>query len=764
MKKQLLYILILILSLIQTNQTLAQVRRTIDFNKEWKFVGQSVTGLEKDEMVTLPHSWNAADAQLGIAYHRGICRYVKTFDAEDDWRNKRVFIRFDGVNITSEVIINGKNLGEHRGGYAAFVYEISDHLKFSEENNIEVIVSNEATLDVLPLVGDFNNYGGIYRPVSLLVTEPICISPLDYASPGIYIEQKSVSEAHADLEVVTKLSNNGEEASINLVTTIFNGSGRNLQSIVTETILPKEGEDITQHFSLQNPHLWNGKKDPYLYQIQVDVYQKNKLIDSNTEPLGLRYFHVDAENGFFLNGKALDLRGVSRHQDRKDKASAISQADHREDMDIMLDMGINALRLAHYQHAEVIYEMADSNGLVVWAELPWVGMPAGFLSESNGYEKTDAFHENAKQQLLELIRQNFNHPSILFWCIFNEIQSPEGKEPTAFIKELNEIVKQEDPSRMTVGASMLSPQKFPHMHDITDLIAWNRYYGWYYKLPEDMGIFLDELHRDFPGLKIGISEYGAGGSINQHSDQLSPPNPMGSPHPEQWQSHYHEENLRIFDERPFVWGTFVWNMFDFGSHFRKEGDHYGMNDKGLVTYDRKTKKDAFYFYKSNWSEEPVLHITSSRYLFREEAETQVRVYTNIDNVSLEINDRQYPTKSPERGVIVWDDVTLDKGNNGVIVKAEKEGNIYTDDCVWVVESPYEGLNLFREIFDFMMIANRVSIFGLFSALFIWFFGIRKVKEGATWKKILLWFIFSVMVLTSLIILAFKFYMSTRMGA
>ena len=266
---------------------------------------------------------------------------------------------------------------------------------------------------------------------------------------------------------------------------------------------------------------------------------------------------MDPNEGFFLNGEPIDLRGVSRHQDRQDKASAISDDDHREDMDLMLEMGINAIRLAHYQHAELIYDMADEAGLVVWAELPWVGAPGGFMSASNGYEPTEAFHSIARQQLLELIRQNFNHPSILMWSIFNEVQNPEGAEPVEFIKELNTLVKKEDPGRLSVGASMLTPQDHPEFHAITDAIAFNRYFGWYYKEPKDMGVFLDELHQEFPDYNIGISEYGAGGSILQHSDELKPPNPFGSPHPEEWQSYYHEENLKIFDERPFVWGTYV---------------------------------------------------------------------------------------------------------------------------------------------------------------------------------------------------------------
>ena len=482
----------------------------------------------------------------------------------------------------------------------------------------------------------------------------------------------------------TKISNGSSYGiQIGYRTTIRDASGAIVKTQSATESIPGGESELTHTYTIRNPHLWNGKEDPYLYRVQVDLLKNETVIDSKTESLGLRYFSVDADEGFFLNGKPIDLRGVSRHQDRKDKASAISEADYREDMDLMLEMGINSLRLAHYQHAEVVFDMTDEAGLVVWAEIPWVGMPSGFLASTNGYENTEAFRSNAKQQLYELIRQNYNHPSILMWSIFNEIQNPVGAEPVDFIKELNAIVKAEDPGRLSVGASMLKPQEHSSIHEITDAIAWNRYYGWYYKQPKDMGVFLDQLHKDFPEYKVGISEYGAGGSIVQHTDELKPPNPMGSPHPEEWQSFYHEENLKIFDERPFVWGTYLWNMFDFGSHFRKEGDHYGINDKGMVTYDRKTKKDAFFFYKANWSDEPVLRITSSRYIFRKKVETQVKVYTNLTDVTLTLNGEEFESKSPEKGIIIWDGITLQKGNNSIIVNASKDGKSFTDGCTCV---------------------------------------------------------------------------------
>ncbi len=742
----------------------AQEREHIPFNNQWSFQGESVSGRAIDEMVTLPHSWNKTDAQEGIPYYRGDGIYTKKFETQESWQGKRVFIRFEGVNIIAKVTLNGNALGEHRGGYAAFSFEITDRVLAGQENTIEVKVNNAANLDVIPLVGDFNNYGGMYRPVALLITDEVCITPLDYASPGIYLTQNKVSETNAEVGVLTKISNGSkDDLEIGYQTTLIDGSGKMVHSQLATKSIPTGTTEMTHIYSIKNPHLWDGKKDPYLYRVKVDILKNGVIVDSKTEPLGLRYFSVDANEGFFLNGNPMDLRGVSRHQDRQDKASAISEADHREDMDLMLEMGINSLRLAHYQHAEVVYDMADEAGIIVWAEIPWVGMPTGFLANTNGYENTEAFRSNAKQQLYELIRQNYNHPSIVMWSIFNEIQNPEGAEPLDFIEELNAIVKAEDPGRLSVGASMLSPQEHPSIHGVTDLIAWNRYFGWYYKEPKDMGVFLDKLHEDFPDYKIGISEYGAGGSIYQHTDELVPPNPMGSPHPEEWQSYYHEENLKIFDERPFVWGTYLWNMFDFGSQFRKEGDHYGINDKGMVTYDRKTKKDAFFFYKANWSDAPVLHITSSRYIFREKPETQVKVYTNLSDVSLKVNGKEFQNKSPEKGIIIWDGIMLQKGNNSIIVTASKDGKTYTDDCTWVIEDPYEGANLVIKIFDFMPLANKVGIAGLIVAFLVWLFGIRMRRNSSRWKKALLWILVVLIALIAIVLLIAKYYMSTAMG-
>ncbi len=739
----------------------AQPRQRIPFNASWHFTGGSVTGKPIDQMVDLPHTWNTRDAQEGIPYYRGEGIYEKTFTPKDGWKGKRVFIRFNGVMTIAKVYLNNKLLGEHRGGYSAFVFELTKKLNFGRQNTLRVIADNKTTLEVLPLFGDFNLYGGIYRPVNLIITSPVCISLLDYASSGIYIKQSEVTNSKAEIEVITKISN-GTEKDADLIAFItITAPDKKEIATYTEKIATKSGEHtFCQSFTILQPHLWNGKKDPALYSIKIDLLQNGILSDSKTDIFGLRYFSVDPDKGFFLNGKHLALHGVSRHQDRQDKGSALSYDDHKQDVNLMLEMGVNALRLAHYQQSERMYDLCDSAGIIVWAELPWVGGPGGFFGHTNGYEPTEAFQNNARQQLTELIRQNYNHPSIAMWSIFNEIQNPEDASPVSFIKELNQLAKTEDPTRFTVGASMLDPEE--PIHDITDLIAWNRYFGWYYGKPEDIGRFLDETHKAHPDLRIGISEYGAGGSIRQHSRRLRHPNPFGSPHPEEWQSYYHEDHLKAFNNRPYIWGTFIWNMFDFGSAFRREGDHYGINDKGLVTFDRKTKKDAFYFYKANWSDEPFVYITSRRYVFRYDDMTFIKVYSNLPEVTLFVNGKSMGTRIPDTGIALWKDITLQKGNNSIKVEGATGGKTYADYCVFVLDTAF-GTRTIAKVFNILQHINFMLIANLALLLVLWYYAWKKKPKQARWKRITLKVFFFTFTLTVILLVVIKVFIDSGLG-
>lgn len=710
-----------------------QNRTEIPLAKGWHFTGGSVSGIKIDDTVRVPHTWNATDAQEGISYYRGEGVYEKKIIAPATWKGKRVFVRFEGVMTTARVYLNDTLLGRHRGGYSAFVFELTPQLKYGKENILRVVANNTYTPDVPPLVGDFNLYGGIYRPVKLIVAPRVCISPLDHASPGIYLIPMHVSESSAEIAVKADISNaTGRKANRSLAITLLDAEGRRVQALKEMYNAPPGESTFSKNLTMRHPRLWNGREDPYLYHVKVDLLEDGRITDSETQPLGLRYFRVDPDSGFFLNGRHLTLRGVSRHQDRYNKGSALSYSDHKQDMDLILEMGANALRLAHYQQAADMYNLADSTGVIVWAEIPWVGAPGGFLSKTNGYEPTKAFQDNLKQQLTELIRQNFNHPSIIFWSIFNEIQVPEKESPVAFVKTLNKLAKSEDSSRLTAGASMLDPDK--NIHNITDVIAWNRYYGWYYGKPSGIGKFLDKTHEDYPRLCIGLSEYGAGGSISQHTKKPAPPNPFGSPHPEEWQGYFHEEYLKAFSTRPYVWGTFAWNMFDFGSSIRREGDHYGINDKGLVTFDRKTKKDAFYLYKAHWSNQPVLHITSKRFLFRYDKTIDVKVYTNLKTITLTVNGNVIGSQSPENNMVVWKDIPLKPGNNGIRVEGVWNGKTLSDDCVQVLDTG-SSMRKVSKIYGLLKHIYFILFVGLLLLVWLWVKGWRSRRRSVKWKRI-----------------------------
>ncbi len=614
--------------------------------------------------VSLPHTWNAQDALSGkLDYKRGIGNYERKLFIAPEWKGKRLFLRFDGVNSIANVFINGKHIGEHRGGYSAFAFEITDCVTYGKDNRLLVRVNNAEQLDVMPLVGDFNFYGGIYRNVSLMITEPLCISPLDYASPGVYLIQNKVSDDKADVTAAIKLSNHGAACDVKATIEVKDKDKVVLRTEKSVKLATNSEEQIKFPFSIRNPHLWNGRQDPFMYQVEVTLRQGNNVLDKVTQPLGLRYYTIDADKGFFLNGKHLKLQGVCRHQDRPEIGNALRPIHHEEDMQLMLDMGVNAMRLAHYQQAEYMYDLTDEAGIVVWAEIPFVG-PGGY--QDKGFVDLPDFRENGKEQLRELIRQNFNHPSICFWGMFNELKE-EGDNPIEYIKELNALSHSEDPTRPTTSASNQNGA----INFVTDCIAWNRYDGWYGSNPQNLATFLDKMHTEHPEIRIGISEYGAGASIYHQQDMLKQPAPAGYWHPENWQTYYHMANWKIICERPFVWGSFVWNMFDFGAAHRHEGDRIGINDKGLVTFDRRTPKDAYYFYKANWNPEPMLHLAGKRCTETPSHRRDFMVFTNLPAAELWVNGQNFGNaKADSFNTITWKQIPLQKGKNSIRVQAE----------------------------------------------------------------------------------------------
>ena len=638
-------------------------RQDILLNNDWNFRFSHQVQKGTEVRVDLPHTWNAQDALSGkIDYKRGIGNYEKNLFIRSEWKGKRLFIRFEGVNNIADVFVNRRHIGEHRGGYGAFIFEITGKVEYGKENSILVRVNNGEQLDIMPLVGDFNFYGGIYRDVHLLIIDETCISPLNYASPGVRLIQDSVSHKYAKVRAVVDLSNGGSgNREVELNVRLLDG-----QRVVKEGTkkVNLSGNAAMQQeftFEIDQPHLWNGRQDPFLYQVEVILSRNGQMVDRVIQPLGLRFYRIDPDKGFFLNGKHLPLQGVCRHQDRSEVGNALRPQHHEEDAALMLEMGVNAVRLAHYPQATYFYDLMDKNGIIVWAEIPFVG-PGGY--NDKGFVDLPAFRANGKEQLKELIRQHNNHPSICVWGVFNEL-TELGDNPVEYIKELNVLAHQEDTTRPTTSAS----NQMGDLNFITDAIAWNRYDGWYGGTPADLGKWLDRMHKDHPEICIAISEYGAGASIYHQQDSLVKTVPTSWWHPENWQTYYHIENWKTISSRPYVWGSFVWNLFDFGAAHRTEGDRPGINDKGLVTFDRKVRKDAFYFYKANWNrEEPMLYLTGKRNTIRTQRLQTIAAFTNLSGAELFVNGKSYGKAIPDSyAILEWKNVELEPGENEIKV-------------------------------------------------------------------------------------------------
>lgn len=661
-------------------QMLAQ-REDKLINQDWSFRFSHQVNANAARRVDLPHTWNAQDALGGkYDYKRGIGNYTKKIFIRPEWQSKRLFLRFEGANCVSNVFVNGKHIGEHRGGYGAFVFEITDKVEYGKENTLLVRVNNGEQLDVMPLVGDFNFYGGIYRDVHLLLTDNLCISPLDYASSGVYLIQQQITDKQAAICARINLSNGtGELRKAVLRLQVNDGKKTVYETEKEVSMIPHTDVQVENiELILKNPRLWNGTQDPFMYQTVVTLIKDGKELDKVEQPLGVRYYITDPDKGFFLNGKHLPLHGVCRHQERAEVGNALYPVHHEEDTRIMLDMGVNAVRLAHYPQATYMYDLMDKYGIVTWAEIPFVG-PGGYADK--GFVDQPSFRENGKEQLKEMIRQHYNHPSICFWGLFNELKE-QGDNPVEYIKELNAMAHREDPTRPTTSAS----NQDGALNFITDHIAWNRYDGWYGATPATLATWLDATHKNHPEIKIAISEYGAGASIYHQQDSLVQTVPGSWWHPENWQTEYHIQNWKIINERPYVWASFVWNMFDFGAAHRMEGDRSGINDKGLVTHDRKIKKDAYYFYRANWNPEPMIYIAGRRNVNRVKPLVDVQVFSNVEEVILIVNDCQCRRMKPDSlKVCLFKEVPLRKGRNEIEVRASDSKKQLIDRCTWILQ-------------------------------------------------------------------------------
>ena len=689
-----------------------EARITVGLEHGWRFKqAADLAGVESGTFddsgwtaVDVPHTWNRlgnpgtersplSNAVQGVGWYR-----LKFATPAAAGGAKRYFLQFDGVGTIADVWLNGHYLGKHTGAFARFRFDATSAMaRPGGENLLAVKADNSrpqpgaTTANVIPLSGDFFVFGGLYRNVSLVVTDPVHVAMLDYGGPGIYARAMSITPDAAAVQVTSRLVNDGvQPTTVQVETRIEDATGKLLASTTTPTQL-QAGADSARASAIvtlqvPKPHLWQGTQDPYLYRTVVTLRASNgAVLDSVTQPLGLRTLAFDPNKGFILNGKHVFLHGASMHQDRPVKGWAISAADQEQDFDYLVDMGGNAVRLAHYQHDQKSYELADERGIIVWAEIPLVNQVS-----LDGTPANATFTANTTQQLLELIRQNYNHPSIAVWSIANEIDATwlQSNGPTIsrpLLESLNRLAKTEDPGRFTTLADCCEP-KLPRegVVGITDVVGYNRYFGWYTGSFADFGPMLDAAHARHPNVPIAVSEYGAGAALTQHTDDPAggPIDPRGRPHPEEYQDLYHEAAWDTLRARPYLWGVFIWNMFDFSSDSRKEGDLTDINEKGLVTYDRTLAKDAFYFYRANWSNRPTLHLVGRRYTDRAYAVLDVKAYSNAAQAQLTLNGTDQGTTSCEQGVCLWRGVHLRQGENDLRATATIGTSQVTDSLQW----------------------------------------------------------------------------------
>ncbi|MGL5683353.1 MAG: glycoside hydrolase family 2 protein [Marinifilaceae bacterium] len=682
--KRVLFLLMYLSVQFASNPFVSAQRQTISFNDGWEFrkgpfSDESVrvmSGLDsKWSEVTLPHTWNNEDMQKKYnSFYEGDCYYRKQYNVPQSMKGKQLFLRFEGVGQVAELWINGEYVGMHKGGYSAFAFDVTKFMKPDVENTLLMRVSNKARVDVIPVNHVlFGVYGGIYRPVTLVATEPVHIAVTDYASPGVYVTQRNVSRKGADVGVKVKLENkSGVNKNIRMVTRIEDAQGRAVAERKNNLTVSPQGRSVEQvQMAVRSPRLWHGRKDPYLYRVVVRLEENGQVIDEMVQPLGLRNYEIKAGDGFYLNGEKYPMYGVCRHQDWWGIGSALENKHHDHDLNEIMGIGATTVRFAHYQQSDYLYSRCDTLGLIIWAEIPFVNRVS--TQES----------ENAKSQMTELIRQSFNHPSIYIWGLHNEVYKPHEYTAT-LTRELHDLAKMEDPDRYTVAVN-----GYGHMsHEVNcnaDIQGMNRYFGWYEKKLQDIKPWIQNLEKEYPQHAFILSEYGADANIGQQTEYLSESLNWTKPYyPETFQTKTHELHWSVIKDHPYIVASYLWNMFDFATPLANRGNVPARNMKGLITFDRKTKKDSYYFYKANWSEEPVLHITQKRLNEREKQLTNITVYSNKGVPTLTLNGTVLP--APTKGYTdihyIFENVSLRKGENKIEAGVKYKNENLTDNVVW----------------------------------------------------------------------------------
>ncbi len=694
------------------------MRQIISLNRKWAFTKEALTNPAQlpqiQYWVNVPHTWNNIDGQDGAGdFYRGACWYVKELDREELPEAEKLFIEINGANSSADLYVGGKKLAHHDGGYSTWRVDVTEALK--ESTVIAICVDNAANDRVYPQMADFTFYGGLYRNVNLIAVPESHFDLEYYGAPGIMVTP--VMDG-ANANVKTEVFLTGAKEGQSLRYTVKAACG----CVVSQTTVPATA--TAHEIVIENAHLWNGRKDPYLYTAQVELLDGETVLDTVTTRFGCRSFSVDPERGFILNGEEYPLRGVSRHQDRWGIGNALLPEHHEEDIQYIMEVGATTIRLAHYQHDQYFYDLCDENGLVIWAEIPYISqhMPTG--------------RENTISQMKELICQNYNHASIAVWGLSNEISMKGADDPDLLENHhiLNDMVHEMDKTRLTTMAIVsMCPIDSAYVQ-IPDTVSWNHYFGWYGGDTSQNGPWLDNFHAKYPNLPVGVSEYGCE-ALNWHTS-----NPTQGDYTEEYQAYYHEELIKQLFTRKYLWATHVWNMFDFGADNRSEGGENGQIHKGLMTFDRKYKKDAFYAYKAWLSDDPFVHICGKRYVDRVEDVTKVTVYSNLPEVELFANGESLGKKAaadhffyfevPNTGVTKLHAVAGECTDDSVIVKVEKFNEAYrlkekTSILNWFDITEVEGhLSLNDKISTIMATPQGAQLFGALMAQMM-----PKPKEG-----------------------------------
>jgi beta-galactosidase len=724
-------IVLFTLLIFTTSSFASSVREELVLDTGWKFLfsdtektnnfPQTDFNDAEWQTVSVPHTWNHVGYyQNDIAPHvntaentnkqYGIGWYRLDFKVKSSAKNQQAWLEFDAASRTAEVWLNDVRLGEHRGGFTRFRFNATQALHFGQNNVLVVKTDNtkpsadSSTADTLPIAGDFFVHGGLYRPVRLVFTNSTHFDMLDYGGPGVYASSTLSDDlTSAVVDVRAKLVNDRTtDKNVTVYTKIIDHQGNTVaEKKQPLTLSAGEKSESVHPLKISNPTLWHGVENPYLYHLRVEITDADAtVLDVIEQNIGIRKIQFDPKRGLLLNNQTYQLKGVSYHQDKEGKGWAVSYEDIQQDVKLLVDMGTNSIRLAHYPHGQPVHELANKYGLILWDEIPLV---TSWTYGKDHKIANDALMANAELQLNEMIKQNFNHPSVALWGVANEVDfgavvpaflgATRGNtpDPIPILKSLSDMAKKLDPTRASTLANCCEAREevkdidIPKTSPVADTVGLNRYYGWYYGVPEDFGPHLDILHAQYPNLPISVSEYGAGGGMSLHTDNVlgGPVDSRGHDQPEEYMSYVHEENWRVIASKPYLFASWIWNGFDFATTVRTEGDSRDINTKGLITYGRNIKKDAYFFYQANWTNKPMVHITSRRYSQRRYQVTDIRVYSNLASTELWLNGKSLGVKTEcPLKICVWENAALNVGDNSVIAKGIDNQTSIQDEISW----------------------------------------------------------------------------------